>query len=199
MLCLPQLDHTEITRCIFEGNSKAGSTQKTTLQGPALIHAKHGNIYSVIIRDNIFRNTSGKTWGIRLSGDVKYAEVVNNRFENLPGTALVVYAEKALILGNSFRDGTGRDIQMLSGTGHQVYCNTFAGNDRSLVYNESSDVYMLGNRFNQDEVIPARQMEQKKPVLTELPLPRVMARGNLGQPAASSKTTTGSVLKRQFR
>jgi hypothetical protein len=180
------LDETSITRCIVEGDSRTvpGGGMK---KGPALIHAKFSPIYSLIIRDNILRNTSGDTWGVRLSGDVKYAEVVNNTFENMPSTALVIYAEKALVLGNTFKASGRRDIQVIRGSEHKIYSNTFTGKSRSLLYNESTAVQALGNTFNSQQSLPSKLLEQRKPLLTSLPQPRVMAR------SGSSSSQSGIV------
>jgi hypothetical protein len=186
------LDHTEITRCVIEGDSRKHSASTGVKRGPSLIHTKFGTINRLVVRDNIFRNTTGNTFGLRLGGNVKYAEVVNNTFESIPGTALVVYAGHALIVGNTFKDGSRRDIQVLNGEGHKVLCNQFSGQERSLLYNEAKGVRMLGNTFNQQELKPGRLLEQPKPLLTELPLPKAMERATASE-GASARTADISV------
>ncbi|MFK7972232.1 MAG: right-handed parallel beta-helix repeat-containing protein [Bacteroidia bacterium] len=176
---LATLDETEISRCVFEGNSKVSAGQT---KGSSLIDVKHGNVKRVIIKENTFRNTAAAIFGIRLAGGVTNAKVVENTFSNLTNTALAVYAQKAEIVGNQFSGGKARDIQLKGGNGHLVLGNSFTGGERPLMLVEAAGTTSLSNSFNKKN-IPSRLLQEKKKLLQALPQPA-------GRPNTSSRSAS---------
>lgn len=174
---LVTVDGAEITRCVIEGKNGRHSSDSKWFQGTALLSVKFGVINSVVIRDNIFRNVPEKYFGIWVASKVARAEIVGNRFIQMPRTALAVYGKKAYIIGNTFVEGRNRDIQLKGGEGHVVGCNTFKGKGRALMLVETEGVLSIGNTFNQRN-IPKKLLQQYRPLETTISTPTTSARSS---------------------